>query len=81
MKLDSTGKVQWRKIIRGAGSKSTYSMVQTKDGGYAVTGTIDSSAVNNEDVYVVKIDSKGVLQWTKTVGGKFKDISDAICKR
>jgi hypothetical protein len=78
VKLDSAGKVQWKKIIRGAGSKSTYSMVQTKDGGYVVTGTIDSSAVNNEDVYLVKIDAKGALQWTKTVGGKFKDISNAV---
>jgi len=80
VKLDSTGKVLWKKIVRGAGSKSTYCMVQTKDGGYAVTGTIDSNAVNNEDVYAVKIDSKGNLQWTKTVGGKFKDISYSIAQ-
>jgi len=53
-------------------------MVQTKDGGYAITGAIDSSAVNNQDVYVVKLDTAGNSQWTKTIGGASKDVGAAI---
>jgi hypothetical protein len=78
IKLDSAGNVKWNKTIGGAGSKSTYSMVQTKDGGYAITGAIDSSAVNNQDVYVVKLDTAGNSQWTKTIGGASKDVGAAI---
>jgi hypothetical protein len=78
IKLDSAGNIKWSKIIGGAGSKATYAMVQTNDGGYAVTGAIDSSAVNNEDVYIVKLDSAGNSQWSKTVGGSSKDIGAAI---
>ena len=78
IKLDSAGNVKWNKTIGGAGNKASYSMVQTKDGGYAVTGAIDSSAISNEDVYVVKLDSMGNSQWTKTIGGASKDIGAAI---
>jgi len=77
-KIDSTGNTIWDKTIGGAGSKSNYSMIQTSDGGYAITGAIDSSVVSNEDVYVVKLDGEGTVQWTKTVGGNQKDIGTAI---
>jgi hypothetical protein len=78
IKLDSAGNTKWNKTIGGAGSKLPYAMVQTKDGGYAVTGAIDSSTINNEDVFVVKIDTGGNLQWAKTFGGASKDIGAAI---
>ena len=51
--------------------------MQTKDGGYAVTGTIDSASVD-KNVYVVKLDAKGNSQWAKTIGGKNDDIGSAI---
>jgi hypothetical protein len=68
-----TATIKWNKNMSGgAGSSNTaYSLIQTKDGGYAVTGAIDSSAINNDqDVYVVKLDvTPSLLQWTKTFGG------------
>jgi len=78
IKLDSAGNVKWNRSIGGTGSKATYSMVQTKDGGYIATGTIDSSSLKDKDVYVVKIDAEGNLQWTKTLGGANDDIGTAI---
>lgn len=78
IKLDSTGTTQWNKTIGGAGSKSQYYMVQTKDGGYVAIGTIDSSATKGKDVFVVKIDAAGNSQWMETVGGVNDDIGAAI---
>ncbi len=78
IKTDSTGNPQWTKTIGGTGDDNGYSIIQTKDGGYAVTGETNSYGVGGYDVYVIKLDSTGNLQWTKTVGGTKNDIGYSI---
>jgi hypothetical protein len=46
------------------------SLIQTSDGGYAIAGYTISFGAGLADVYVVKLDANGNLQWTKTIGGK-----------
>jgi hypothetical protein len=46
------------------------SLIQTSDGGYAIAGYTSSFGAGEADVYVVKLDANGNLQWTKTIGGK-----------
>ena len=69
MKLDPTGIVQWTKTVGGAGDEWAYSLVQTSDGGYAIAGLTTSFGAGSSDFYIVKLDSMGSLQWTRTVGG------------
>jgi hypothetical protein len=57
------------KAIGGPGSEWGYSLIQTSDGGYAIAGFTYSFGAGKTDVYVVKLDAKGNLQWTKTIGG------------
>ena len=45
------------------------SLIQTADGGYAIAGDTKSFGAGGLDVYVVKLDANGNLQWTKTIGG------------
>ena len=66
VKLDSTGTLLWAKTIGGAGDEFAYSITQTTDGGFAVAGYTDSFG-NAEKVYIVKLDSSGMLQWTKVL--------------
>jgi len=66
VKLDSNGTLQWAKTIGGKGSDFAYSIIQTTDGGYAVAGRT-SSFPNGDKMYIVKLDSSGLLQWTKVV--------------
>lgn len=66
VKLDSNGTIQWAKTIGGKGSDFAYSIVQTTDGGYAVAGRT-SSFPDGDKMYIVKLDSSGLLQWTKVV--------------
>ncbi len=51
-------------------------VVQTIDGGYMIMGTI--SAGSDYDVFVVKADSNGVMQWNRTYGGANRDVGGAI---
>jgi hypothetical protein len=70
VKLDARGNLQWTKTIGGKHPDSGYSLIQTSDGGYAIAGITESFGAGGKDVYVVKLDANGNLQWTKTIGGK-----------
>ena len=61
--------MQWNQTYGGAGNDQSYSIVQTIDGGYAVTGYTYSYGSGNSDVWLVKTDSSGVMQWNQTYGG------------
>jgi hypothetical protein len=78
IKLDSMGKVQWTKAVGGTKNEEGSSIVQTKDGGYAVVGYTSSFGAGGEDIYVVKLDASGNLKWTKTIGGKSDDIGFSV---
>jgi hypothetical protein len=69
VKLDASGNLQWTKTIGGQNVDMGMSLIQTSDGGYAITGATTSFGAGKADVYVVKLDAHGNLQWTKTIGG------------
>jgi len=73
VKLDASGNLQWTKTIGGKGWDAGMSLIQTSDGGYAITGYTQSFGAGGEDVYVIKLDANGNLQWTKTIGGENDD--------
>src|ERR1700733_12834043 len=72
-KLDKDGNLTWTKNIGSGNYNEAYSLVQTKDGGYAMTGYTQVYGAGGMDVYVVKLDSVGTLQWTRTIGGPDDD--------
>jgi len=69
VKLDSTGKEVWFKNFGGSGGEAAYDVHQTSDGGYILAGSTTSSGAGEFDVYLVKTDAAGTLQWQKTYGG------------
>jgi hypothetical protein len=69
VKLDANGNLQWTKTIGGK-QMTGHSLIQTSDGGYAIAGYHLLLRRRRNDVYVVKLDANGNLQWTKTIGGK-----------
>lgn len=60
IKTNVAGSVQWNKTYGETGLTIVYSMVQTSDKGYALTG----SAFN--DMVLFKIDTNGNVQWNQT---------------
>jgi PKD repeat protein len=68
IKVDASGNLQWSKIYGGAGSDWGDYVEQTPDGGYVVTGYTDSYGAGGADVYILKVDASGNLQWSKTYG-------------
>jgi hypothetical protein len=78
VKLDANGNLQWTKTIGGKDFEDGYSLIQTSDGGYAIAGYTKSFGAGEDDVYVVKLDANGNLQWTKTIGGKKRDRGSSL---
>jgi len=78
VKLDAKGNLQWTKTIGGPASEKGNSLIQTSDGGYAITGYTKSFGAGKADVCVVKLDASGNLQWTKTIGGPKGDYGNSI---
>jgi hypothetical protein len=73
VKTDSSGNMNWSQTYGGAGDDEAYSLVQTSDGGYALAGYTSSFGAGYYDFYLVKTDSAGNQQWSKTYGGAGDD--------
>lgn len=80
VKLDSSGDLEWSKTIGGAADDWCSSIRQTHDGGYVFTGATSSFGAGKSDVYVVKLDASGNLQWEKAIGGTDSDLGKSICQ-
>jgi len=78
VKLDAHGNLQWTKTIGGPADEVGFSLIQTSDGGYAIAGKTESFGAGGADVYVVKLDANGNLQWTKTIGGPASDVGSSL---
>ncbi len=64
----------------GTKDDSFESIVQSSDGGYALAGQTYSFGAGNRDMYLVKTDSTGDLQWSKTFGGVGDEFASSIVK-
>lgn len=78
LKLDSNGNIIWEKAYGGTGDEKFYTVQQTSDNGYIVSGATTSSGQGSYDYLVLKLDSAGVITWQKTYGGSGEDIAYQI---
>lgn len=73
VKLDGSGNVQWQNRYGGGNGEHANFVTQTLDGGYAIAGWTSSSGAGMTDVWLLKINSTGVIQWQKSYGGLYQE--------
>ncbi len=79
IKTNSTGDTLWSKLYGGPLIDECYEVIQASDGGYIMCGkSFSFSASGDYDVYVVKTDTQGIVQWSKTYGSSASSSSNEI---
>lgn len=63
MKLTADGELEWRNTYGGSPEDGANSISLTDDGGYVFAGMTRSYGFQNNDGWVVKLDSAGTMQW------------------
>ena len=79
VKTDANGVLVWSTAF-GTATKFDfgYSVRQTSDGGYIIAGLTNSTGAGLRDVLLIKTNSTGVLQWSKTYGGAADDEARSV---
>lgn len=78
-KLEMDGGIQWLKNFGGSKADIPKIIYQTDDEGYIIAGeteSIDGEVKENKglkDIWVIKLDKDGQLEWQKTFGGSNND--------
>lgn len=76
--------IQWQKSLGGSGNDYANSVQETAEGGYIVAGytsSADGDVTGNHggnDMWVVKLDNAGNIQWQKTLGGSGNDVATYV---
>jgi len=86
VKLDSSGRIEWQKCLGGSAWDEAYSIQQTSDGGFIITGYSESNdgdvsgSHSNDDYWIVKLNSSGRIVWQKCLGGSSWDRAYCVQK-
>ncbi|MBW2937090.1 hypothetical protein KXJ69_03170 [Aureisphaera sp. CAU 1614] len=87
IKMDSDGEFIWTRYFGGYNNDRSYDALQTPDNGFLLIGSSESIPEENSDIelnhgsydfWVVKVNSAGTKEWTKTYGGIEIDVAYAI---
>jgi hypothetical protein len=75
IKTNKNGNEQWNRTFGGSKNDEAYSVQQTSDGGYIITGYYGKSS---RDLYLIKTNKSGILQWEKIIGGDQPDVGHSV---
>jgi len=79
--------IEWQRCLGSTANDWAYSVRNTQDGGYIATGFVTGGDgdvtgyhvdVFDKDMWVVKLDANGALQWQKSLGGTIDETGYAI---
>lgn len=87
IKLDARGEQSWQRTFGGKGQDDLEVIVLTKDGGYVLAGSSDSSPLRDDkgqnikrdksqgnlDYWIIRLDADGKELWQQSYGGKYVD--------
>jgi hypothetical protein len=84
--MDKKGELDWQKNLGGSEPDILYSIRNTIDSDFILAGTSESAkayakqsdAIGREDIWVMKLNARGVEEWQCTLGRPGQDLIKAI---
>ncbi len=84
VKINQFGLIEWEQTYGGTGDDIANSIVATADSGFIIAGRTNSTngdvsqSFGANDMWVVKIDSIGNIEWESSFGGSGNDAANSI---
>ncbi len=78
VKVTAEGEEMWSQTFGGTGEDRLFSIDQSGDGGFVLTGTTKSFGEGRRDVYLVKTDGAGEEVWAQIFGEERDDVGHAV---
>ena len=91
LKIDTLGEIEWQSCYGGSHIESVQEIKQTSDTGYIILGLTSSNDgdvsgfhgipgdLNTNDMWVIKLDPQGQLEWQRCLGGtKLEYATDVV---
>ena len=80
MYFNKNGKLIWHKIYGYEYNDEGNAITMTQNGGFMVAGITNSMGKGEYDTYIIALNSKGSLIWSKLYGGRENDIAHGISR-
>jgi hypothetical protein len=68
IKIDGSGNELWNHSYGGSSYEQGFSINETSDGGFIITGYTSSFGAGLGDIWLIKTNNMGIEQWNKTLG-------------
>ncbi|MGD2066619.1 MAG: T9SS type A sorting domain-containing protein, partial [Candidatus Bathyarchaeota archaeon] len=78
VKTDANGDTVWTKTFGGSLLDNAFSIQQTSDGGYILSGATNSFGAGGVDIWLIRTDANGDTLWSQTFGGSSGDYGYSI---
>jgi len=86
IKMNNTGAIEWQNTIGGSEEEVARWIEQTTDGGFIVSGSSSSeisgdkteASYGYEDMWIVKLNAAGTIQWQKALGGGDTEVGMSV---
>ncbi len=88
VKIDFSGNIIWQHNYGGFDEDNLFSLDNSNDGGFVVTGSVSSFNTGdvqnrlgvdpNIDTWLLKLDSLGILQWQRCIGGSGQEYYEHV---
>jgi hypothetical protein len=80
IKTDANGNEQWNELFGDSSYDYGYSVAQTSDSGYIITGYTQSYGAGSADVWLIKTNANGNEEWSQIFGGSGADYGYSVAQ-
>jgi hypothetical protein len=80
VRINSAGDTVWTRTFGGASMDGAHFVREASDHGYVIAGYTESLGGGGKNMYLIKTDSAGQAEWTRTYSTPLMDVAYAFCE-